>query len=372
MQFSDIPGLNELKSQLTTACARGKVAHAQLFSGRSGTAALPVALAYASFLMCRNRTETDNCGTCPNCVRIRKLIHPDIHFLFPKIAGPDRNKYDKILSEALPKFRTFIANQPFGDLQSWAKAYGQEHKNLLVSREDSRYMIRNVSMRSVEGGYKIIFIWYLELMNASAANAILKILEEPPGKTIYLLVSYNYDLLPATIISRTQLVVVPPNQEDELAEFLIKKGADEAAAKIAARRSEGQPGTAIQLIEEENEQEYQTFQKWMLECWNKDFTALVRRSEEFSKSGKTSQKAAFNHAISLLRSAVLYAAGQKPPVKNEEESLFVSKYSERLGTDRLEKIYTLTNEAIIHLERNSNPRITHLNLSLDIIRILND
>jgi len=371
MQFSDIPGLDELKSQLTTACARRKVAHAQLFSGRSGTAALPMALAYASFLMCLHRTENDSCGTCPNCVRIQKLIHPDTHFLFPKIASSDRFKYDKVLSGALPKFRSFIAGQPFGDLQAWAKAYGQESKNLQISRDDSRYMLRNVSMRSVEGGHKIIFIWYPELMHPGSANAILKTLEEPPGKTIYLLVSYNYDSLLATTISRTQLVVVPPNREDELVAFLIKRGGNEARAKDAARRANGQLGTAIQLMEEENEQAYQTFQKWMLECWNKDFISLAKRSEDFSKSGKADQKAILDYAISLIRGATLYAVGQKLTVQNKGESSFISKYSDRLGFSRLEKIYALTNKAVIHLERYSSPQITHLNLSLDIIGVLN-
>ncbi|MDE0472336.1 MAG: DNA polymerase III subunit delta [Ekhidna sp.] len=375
MQFSDIPGLNELKSQLVNTYTRGKVAHAQLFSGRSGTAALPMALAYAGFLMCQNKTKTESCGVCSNCVRIQKLIHPDIHLLFPKIATPKTGekskKYYKTLSETLPKFRSFIINQPFGDLRSWAETYGQENKNLLISREDSRYILKNVSMRSVEGGYKIIFIWCPELMNPSAANAILKILEEPPEKTIYLFISHNHDSLPATILSRTQLVVIPPNQEDELTEFLIKKGADRLTAEKAARDAEGRLGVAIQLMEEEDKQEYQTFQKWMLECWNKDFISLIRRSEDFSKSGKVSQRATLDHAISLVRSAVLYAAGQKPPVRNEEELLFISKYSDRLGFSRLEKICLMTNNAIAHIERYANPQITHFNLSLGIIEVLN-
>jgi len=370
MQFTDIPGLNELKNQLTTAFVRGKIAHAQLFSGRSGTAVLPLAMAYSSYLMCQNRLDNDSCGRCPNCVRIKKLIHPDIHFFFPKISASDRGKYDKVLSEALPKFRDFVSASPFGDLREWAETYGQENKNLLISREDSRYLLKNVSMRSVEGGYKIIFIWCPELMNPSSANAILKVLEEPPKKTLYLLVSYSYDSLLPTITSRTQLITVPPNQKDEIKAYLIAHGADQSLAEKASNLSEGKLGFALQLLEEEDDQEYQTFQKWMLECWNKDLTSLVRRSEDFSKAGKTSQRATLDYSISLIRNAVIYAGGQEPPSQNMHERTFVTKFSDRFGISKLEKIYTIFNDAIRCLERNSNPRITHLNMSLDIIGML--
>lgn len=370
MQFSEIPGLQDLKQQLVSAHKRGKVAHAQLFAGRPGTAVLPMALAYATYLMCENKTEEDSCGTCPNCVRIKKLVHPDIHLHFPKISATEA-KYEKVVAEAIPRFREFVMESPFGDLETWVRKYGQENKNILISREDSRQMLKNVSMRSVEGGYKILLIWIPELMNPSSANAILKILEEPPEKTLYLLVSYNYDNLLATITSRTQLVNVAPNTEEEVKTYLMEHGIDESKAVQAAKLSEGKIGLGLHLSEAGESQEYEDFQKWMLECWNKNLTGLVRRSEEFSKSGKAAQKSTLNYAIALIRNAVVHASGQKPPVQSETELSFIGKFSDKVGLERLEKSYALTNEALIHLERNSNPRITHLNLSLDITRILN-
>ena len=180
MQFSAIPGLSELKDQLIGAFKKGKVAHAQLFSGVSGTAAFPMALAYASFLMCQNRNDNDSCGSCPNCTRIQKSIHPDVHWYFPKVSAADRGKYEKVLAEALPLWRSFISESPYGSFDDWALSYGQENKNLQISREDSRQILKNVSMRSVEGGYKIIFIWGVEFMHPAGANALLKVLEEPP------------------------------------------------------------------------------------------------------------------------------------------------------------------------------------------------
>ena len=370
MQFSEIPGLVQLKQQLISAHKKGKVAHAQLFSGRPGTAVLPMAFAYASYLMCENRTDEDSCSTCANCVRIKKLVHPDIHLHFPKVSAAE-NKYEKVLAEAIPRFREFVAESPFGDLEAWTRTYGQENKNLLISRQDSRQMLKNVSMKSVEGGYKILLIWVPELMNPSSANAILKILEEPPEKTLYLLVSYSYDSLLATITSRTQLVNVPPNTIEEIQEYLESKDIESAKAVQMAKLSEGKPGLALHLSNVGESQAYEDFRKWMLECWNRNLSGLVQRSEEFSKSGKASQKASLNFALSLLRNSVVHYSGQQPPSQSEAEATFIEKFTNKLGLQRLEKVYSLNNEALIHLERNSNPRITHLNLSLDITRVLN-
>ncbi|MEO9483108.1 MAG: DNA polymerase III subunit delta [Ekhidna sp.] len=370
MQFSEIPGLEELKGQLVSTHQRGKVAHAQLFSGRPGTAVLPMALAYISYLMCENRTAEDSCGTCANCTRIKKLVHPDIHLHFPKVSAAE-NKYEKVLAEAIPRFREFVAESPFGDMEVWTRKYGQENKNLLISRQDSRQMLKNVSMRSVEGGYKILLIWVPEMMNSSSANAILKILEEPPEKTLYLLVSYNYDSLLATITSRTQLVNVPPNSSGEIQNYLEGMGVDAAKATQAAELSEGKLGLALHVSAIGESHECEDFQKWMLECWNRNLTNLVRRSEDFSKSGKAAQKTTLNFAISLIRNAVVHASGQQLSTQNEAESSFIGKFADKLGIEKLEKVYALNNEALIHLERNSNPRITHLNLSLDVTRTLN-
>lgn len=370
MQFSAIPGLDSLKKQLISAHERGKVAHAQLFAGRPGTAVLPMALAYVSYLMCDNRSAEDSCGTCPNCARIAKLVHPDIHLHFPKISAAE-NKYEKVLSEALPRFREFVTESPFGELEDWVRKYGQENKNVLISREDSRQMLKNVSMRSVEGGYKILLIWVPELMNANAANAILKILEEPPEKTLYLLVSYNYDSLLATITSRTQLVIVPPNTTEEVQAYLESNAIESTKAHQLAKLSEGKVGHAFHLNMDEESHAYESFQQWMLECWNRNLTQLVRRSEDFSKSGKALQKTALTFALSLVRNALIHSSGQEPPTLNQGEASFVIKFGDKLGVQKLESTYALLNEALVHLERNSNPRITHLNLSLDIIGVLN-
>ncbi len=372
MQFSEIPGLEELKSQLVNSYKRGKVAHAQLFAGSSGTAAFPMALAYATYLMCTNKQENDACGSCANCVRTQKAMHPDIHWYFPKVTASDRGKYEKVLIEALPIWRSFMSESPYGTFEDWALKYGQENKNLQLSRQDSRQILKNISMRSVEGGYKIIFIWGAEYMHMTGANAILKVLEEPPENTIYLLISFNYDALLQTIISRTRLVNVPLNTEEQVAEYLIKrKEINQDFATQLSKTSQGKIGAAIRLATSNEEMAYGQFRDWMLACWNRDFTQLVHSSESFSKGSKSNQRSFLSFSLSLIRSSILKLCGNNMITLSSDEDQFITKYAEKLGTSKLEKMYSLLNDALLHLDRNSNPRITHLNLSLAIVSSIN-
>ena len=372
MQFSEIPGLDILKSQLTNSFKKGKVAHAQLFSGNSGTAAFSMALAYVTFLMCENKTGQDSCGTCANCTRIQKAIHPDVHWYFPKISASDSGKYEKVLAEALPLWRTFITDSPFGTFEDWAIKYGQENKNLQLSREDSRQVLKNVSMRSVEGGYKVIFIWGAEFMHSTGANALLKVLEEPPKKTIFLLVSFSYDSLIRTITSRTQLVNIPPNTDEEIQNYLAQHfDSTLIQAEQFAKIAQGRIGVGIRHLQNNDDVAYGLFRGWMLGCWNRDLTYLVKASEDFSKSGKGNQRGFLTFSLSLIRNSILKIAGHQTAVTSEEEDKFITKYAEKLGPTKLQDMYELLNEALQHLERNSNPRITHLNLSLTILQKIN-
>ena len=204
MKFSDIPEQTDLKQALVDAVSTNHLAHAQLFYGKDGGAALPLALAYSQYIMCSNKVDGDSCGTCPNCVRVAKGIHPDIHYFFPKVSVTER-EYEKQLPAILQSFRDFISQKAFGLLSTFLADSGFQDKTVLISKDDSRRLIRNVSMKSVEGGTKVILIWLPEFFHPTAANAILKVLEEPPPDTVYLLVTNAYENLLATIKSRVLL-----------------------------------------------------------------------------------------------------------------------------------------------------------------------
>src|SRR6267154_2267032 len=215
MTFSSILGLDDVKKQLTGSVQSNHIAHALLFAGKPGALNLPLALAFAQYLHCTNKNENDACGTCPACSKSLKFIHPDTHFVFPLGNISNDKDEDRFRAEILKTWRSFLIEQPFGNLSQWMAAYGGEDKQALIAREESRKIVQALSLKPFESTNKIMVIWLPELMHPSAANGILKILEEPPPKTFFLLVTNGAEQLLPTILSRTQIVNVPLlNDED--------------------------------------------------------------------------------------------------------------------------------------------------------------
>ena len=302
MQFSQIPGNQPIKDSLLSSHKRGAVAHAQLFAGAEGGAALSLALAFGQYILCESKMEDDACGECPSCQKVAKGVHPDVHFFYPKPAA----KSDPALVANMQKqWRSFIQENPYGDLETWQRFADINDKAVQIHKEEAKNIIKAVSLKSFEGNYKILIIWYAETMNIAAANAILKVLEEPPEKTLYFLVSYNLENVISTITSRTQLVSVPPFTEDEVAGLLLKNGISESEAGNASRIAEGSLLKAEKILQEGGELAYGDFQTWMRACLKGDFTDLVKRSERFSQSGKGNQSSELKYALSLLRESMV-------------------------------------------------------------------
>ena len=178
MQFSEIHGLHNIKDKLIQAVKKNHVAHAQMFAGLPGSANLSMALAFATYINCEDKLESGSCGKCSSCAKMDKMVHPDIHFVFP-VYSQSGDK-EKIRNENVAKFRAFLSENPYGNLSDWAEFSKAENKQLNISVEESRRIIGNISMKAFEAEYKVVLIWLPELMNIAAANAILKALEEPP------------------------------------------------------------------------------------------------------------------------------------------------------------------------------------------------
>lgn len=371
MRFSDIPGHNEIKSYLVSAHKNNRIAHAQLFSGIPGSANLALALAFASYIMCPHKKDGDSCGECENCQRMDKLIHPDLHFFYPKPSAKPKD-YDKALSDSLKKWRELITQNSFPDLGDWISINGFESKNLLISKEDSKHIIKTVSMKSFEGDYKIVFLWYPEFMHQSAANAILKVLEEPPTNTIYFLVSSAYENLITTITSRTQLISVPPFTSEEIENYLIRKKNIEATrAKKVAHLANGSMSNAIRELENTGEIAYQEFQEWMRNCFKRDYTELAQLSESFGRRSKSDQKSHLEYGLVLTRESSLSTAEfGNIESHSDEEKDFIVKFGKANSLASMEQVHHLLSSALNDLERNANPRITYMNLSLRLCEIL--
>jgi DNA polymerase III subunit delta' len=372
MNFSSIPGLTEIKSKLIEAVQAGHIAHAQLFSGKPGALNLPLALAYANYLHCQNKEATDACGRCPGCIKSLKYIHPDTNFVFPlgNIKG-DKDE-DRFKADILKTWRSFLLEQPFGNLGDWINFYGGEDKQALISREESREIIKTLSLKSFESPYKVMIIWQPELMHPSAANGILKILEEPPVNTFFILITNAVERLLPTVLSRTQLVQVPILTDDEVEKYLSVKEVGESRKQEIVSLAEGDLNLAIKLIDSEQDHYQEKFSDWMRTCFKKDYGKLVGLMEEFYEMDKLSQRSFLHYGLTMMRETLLQFSGASAigRVKGSEVK-FVQDFSKVMTVNKVAKTNELISEASYHLERNGSPKMIFLDLSLQIAKTIN-
>jgi len=368
MKFSEIPGLISTKEKLFRSIESGKVAHAQMFAGPEGSANLALALAYATLLNCTDRTGQNACGECPSCVKINKLIHPDLHFVFPVSSTKNKTGKEVISDSFITEWRGFLTQNPYASAFEWSQEFGGENKQLNISREESRNILKKLSLKSFEGKYKVMIIWLAEYMHPSAANALLKLLEEPPENTVFLLVTEDSEKIIGTILSRVQLLKIRPFNKEEISNYLVAQCQldSEKASQIASICS-GNLNQAIRLIDEVEDDTQTMFQEWMRICFSNNYTQMVDWAEGFSKSNKINQKGLFQYGLSILRDALLMQNGASNIVTlNEKEGDFVAKFSKTLNLNKLQKLYQFMNSAYYHLERNGNPKIIFLDTSLQI------
>ena len=244
-----------MKRQLCASVREGRIPHAQLFTGISGIGKLQLALAYAQYLNCPNRTENDSCGTCPTCLQFEHLQHPDLHFVFPIVGS------DETCDAFLESWREIILQKHYFDLEDWHKALGVETKQSMIYEKESGEILHKLSLKPYGNGYKVMIIWQPEKMNITTANKLLKLLEEPPEKTVFLLVSEHSEQLLATIQSRVQTIRVPRLETETIALALQQKGLDAVQAQDIARIANGSYLAALKKSDEseENQQELRDF-----------------------------------------------------------------------------------------------------------------
>ncbi len=361
MQFSDIIGLAEVKHTLLKAYERNHVAHAQLFLGKDGGGQLAMALAYATFLNCENKQIADSCGQCNACQKYNKLIHPDLHFVFPTFTNKDKAGSEAYLKE----WRSFLGESSYSSFYDWTKFIEADNKQCLIPVQEGRNIIQNLTLKAYEGQYKTLIIWLPELMNVNAANAILKILEEPPEKTIFLMVSNSVDRMLATILSRTQMLNVRPFTDEEVRNYLEKKGLIAEQAAQVALLAEGNLGEALRLSQDAQDDKQVIFRDWMRDCYRADLALLVKWAEKFGTLTKENQKAFLQYGLTMVRESFLYRYVGEKGVHLENEGLhFVQKFHIFIHERNIDRFVLAFNEAYRHIERNANAKIMFLDLSL--------
>nr|WKN34794.1 DNA polymerase III subunit delta [Tunicatimonas sp. TK19036] len=390
MQFSDIQGLQEVKEHLIQSANADKVAHAQLFLGPEGSANLALALAYATYLNCEDRQENGQCTDNSAGQRTDRYIHPDLHFVFPVCSTKKVTGKDVVSDSFITEWRTFLTEHPYGTLGEWSQYLGAENKALNISKEESRNIIRKLSLKAFESRYKIVIIWHPECMHPAAANGILKVLEEPPERTLFLLIAESTEQLLPTILSRTQIVNIRAFSDEEMVLMLEQHASDQSdidgqRLRRIATLAEGNLYHGLQLLDEIEDDSHQLFRDWMRLCYVQDYKRLLPFVDRFQKQSKETQKSLFSYGLTMMREILMHQSvsqlaedgsediiqKEKTLIRSQGKDLdFVINFSKVVDLSALEKLTYLLNEAYYHLERNANPKIVLLDTSLQVGKLI--
>lgn len=374
MQFKDVIGQEEVKRKLILSVQENRVPHAQLFLGPEGNGKLPLALAYAQYILCPHRTATDSCGVCPSCQKISKLTHPDLHFVMPTTT----NKSVKSNPESdlfMTEWREYVAQKEgYVDASSWYGFLEVENKQGYISVRDAATLLRKLSFKAYEGEYKIAIIWMAEKMRTDTANKLLKLLEEPPEKTLFILIAEDQEELLATIRSRTSLVKVPRIEQNAIKNALmLKLGCTEQQASDAAIVADGNWIKAIELVKDAEDQKYyfRTFQQWMRLCFKAAVSELIDFSNNIKSIGRERQKQLLDYGLNIVRNALLFNNNLAQLVMlPEDEKKFNAGFAPFVKPSNISQIANLLEEASRQIERNGYAPLVFLDMSFKMTKLL--
>lgn len=342
MRFQDIPATDRIREKLIQTVTDQRVSHAQLFYGPEGSGKLALAIAYAQLINCKEPAKTataiDSCGVCPSCIQYQKLVHPDLHFIFPN------NTTKKVTSKPcssnfISEWRAFLLENNYNvTLNGWFETLGIENKQGTINVRDAEEIIHKLSYKSYESEYKVMIIWMVEKLYHVAAPKLLKILEEPPDKTLFLLISEDHDQVLPTIASRCLPVRIPR---------LVTSGDDNP---------------------EESQFNHNTFRQWMLDCHQRKIVKLVEFSSDVSKIGRERQKSLLHYGLGTAKACLGYKYTGVLPDGTPEEQQFVAKLSKLFNPDNLPVFAEMLNQSIYHIERNAHAPTLFLDLSMKMVQ----
>lgn len=378
MRFSEVLGLRHLKRHLTASADAGRVPHAQLFVGPEGCGTLPMALAYAQYLLCGNKGGENDGGDAACNTKCNHLGHPDLHFAFPVAASGSIKKHP-VSDHFLEQWRGFVEEQPYGNLFDWYRAIGIEKKQGQIGVDEAHDIVRKLSLKSYEGGPKVMIIWMAERMNTSASNKLLKLVEEPPPQTVLIMIAEDEELLLPTLRSRCQVLHFPPLPLAVIEEGLVKKGASREEAAQIAQEANGNFNRAMDLMLQDSED--LVFEKWFVQWTRTAFKArgnkaavheLILWSEEVARTGRETQKKFLSYCISVIRQAMLlnYQAAPLVYMRMRQEDFQLEKFAPFVHENNVQPMIRELEDALYHVIRNGNSRIIFTDLSIKLTRLL--
>lgn len=368
MQFKEIVGQEEIKRQLIQTVVENRVSHAQLFLSAEGTGALPLAIAYAQYINCLDKSDTDSCGVCSSCRKYERYIHPDLHFSYPFFASKDV----KIAVDVLEEWRTMLLTDPYFDLDIWRQQLSADNKQANINIAECHDIIKKLSYKAFEAETKVLIMWLPEYLEKEG-NSLLKIIEEPPANTLFLLVANNQEHILSTLLSRTQIVKIPKLSSQTIENYLISnnKLSEEQASTYSFLADGNLIEAKIQAAQSHNDNA-EVFAEWLRMGYGNKVLDLVNFVDQAAGWGRENQKNFLKYGISFLRECSLLMSGAdnlvKLPARTLDTAQKLSKHV--LDLNMASAIITELEQAHYHIERNANPKILFLDVSLQLVKII--
>ena len=379
MLFSEVLGLPHIKNHLTTTADRGRIPHAQLFIGNHGSGLLPMAIAYAQYILCGNSNSENDNGNHACNLKFNHLSHPDLHFVFP-VATTDKIKSHPVSNHFMDSWRKFINSNPYGSLFDWFQEIGIENKQGQIGVDEAQDIVKSLSLKAYEGGYKVMLIWMADKMNIACSNKLLKLIEEPPNKTLFILIAEDEEQIIQTIKSRCQILRFPPLSETVIADKLIENNKlDASMAKKIAIQANGSYSQAQHILK--NDSGDDQFEDWFITWVRTAFKAkgnkasileLLSWSETIAASGRETQKSFLHYCLDFFRQALLhnYKANELVYIEPKTENFKLDKFAPFITGANILGITAEIEDAIYHIERNGNAKIILTDLSIKLTRLI--
>jgi DNA polymerase-3 subunit delta' len=372
MFFKEVIGQNSIKQRLIQSVKEERVSHAQLFAGPEGTGKLALAIAYAQYVACTNRQPDDSCGECPSCKKYRKLIHPDLHFVFPVIKTP---KYKEPVSDNfLEEWRTMVGQNPYFNIDQWFDVIGVENTQGLIYAHQSEEIIRKLNLKSYESEYKVMIIWLPERMHVACANKLLKMIEEPPVKTLFILITENEEDIISTIRSRCQLITIPPIDPDSMAKAIAQvPEAEGCDISNIVHLAKGNYGKAIELLQPDEQTQFnlERFKELMRFSYGRKYADLFKWVDQVSGIGREKQKSLFSYFLVILRENFIYnLKNRQLTFMSEQEEDFSKRFSPFINERNIQELTEVFETAFAHIEMNGNPKIIFTDVFFKIVKLI--
>ncbi|NBC05769.1 MAG: hypothetical protein GVY26_01075 [Bacteroidetes bacterium] len=365
MQFQDIIGQSSVKQRLRRMASGGRMPHAMLLLGPSGSGKLALAVAMAQYVLCQNPTEEDACGQCSSCLKAKKLVHPDLHFSYPTVGTNATSE------NFLAQWREALLANPYLSANDWLQHIGAENRQGNITKEECVSIIRKLNLKTFESTHKVLVMWLPEYLGKEG-NRLLKLIEEPPENTLFILVAENQELILNTILSRCQLVNVRALEDEDVQQGLRHKGLPEQEAQSIAYMANGDYREALLLAENRENDNAKRFLQWMRNGYQGKPINMVRWSEDFAKQGRESQKHFLKYALHFLRElTLLKTVGPDARIRlqgNELES--AKKMAGVFEIEQAEQLSRLFSDCAFAVERNANPKVLFLDASIKMHYIL--